>query len=155
RDDDNDADHDEHFDKREAARDLSLESRSYAMQRSVYHAKRGSGIPQIVMNHTISVLKTRKGPNGTSLFIVICSEPDRRRLRGIRSHPEMTAPITNARKPATMPLSAPSSQPMPSASFGSPSPIHFPLETSHRKKSGAAAIGPARSTRGTLMLGSR
>ena len=45
---------------------------------------------------------------------------------------------------AHTPQSGPRSQPTPSASFGSPSPIHAPFENSHSKKSGNAAAGPAR-----------
>lgn len=37
-------------------------------------------------------------------------------------------------------------QPIPSANFASPSPIHLPPEKSQRAKSGNAAIGPANTT---------
>lgn len=54
------------------------------------------------------------------------------------------APITNAKNTARMPVTGPSSHPMPSASFTSPNPIHIPREKNQSPKSGAATVGPAR-----------
>ena len=57
----------------------------------------------------------------------------------------MTAPRTKARKSATVPYTAPRSQPMPSTSFTSPKPIHRPFDVNQRIKSGNAVKGPARA----------
>ena len=104
----------------------------------------------------IMQLNIRKGPNGISLFIVnppesiseevIPSVYSARRMcgRGKSTQTDMRAPMTNAEKIAKSPSAGPSSHPIPSASFASPSPIHLPREKSQSAKSGAAAMGPAR-----------
>src|SRR3989344_2972222 len=108
--------------------------------------------------HTNMQAAIKNGPNGTSLFIVNPRENFCETNVGVNLftnsfqntdenaiNPRPTiAPVMNARSTALMPPCGPKSQPMPSASFESPSPIHFPTETSHKAKSGSATAGPAR-----------
>jgi len=54
-----------------------------------------------------------------------------------------TAPIQNANIIEANPKEAPSIQPIPSISFASPKPIHWPLDTNQRKANGRASTGPA------------
>ena len=81
----------------------------------------------------------RYGPNGIS-------------IRGLNfflseiSHiTEKAAAIQNAKTRALIPADTPSSQPIPSVSFASPRPIHFPFDTNHSNANGNAKSGPAMS----------
>src|SRR3989344_2955943 len=112
--------------------------------------------PYMCMNHTKKQLAMRNGPNGISLCIVNPRFPVRNARVGVNlsstrcqkveeknnSGTETSAPRTNANRSALMPHSIPRSQPIGSASFTSPSPIHLPRDTNQSAKSGSATRGP-------------
>jgi hypothetical protein len=75
---------------------------------------------------------TKKGPKGISLLKVI-------RLTDVHFCHAMyaktyTVPIQKAKNKDATPEESPKNHPIPKASFASPSPIPFPLVTSHKKK---------------------
>lgn len=56
---------------------------------------------------------------------------------------EKIAPIQKAKISADSPDTNPSKNPIPRASFPSPSPINLPPEKNHRQKNGIKKINPA------------
>ena len=89
----------------------------------------------------ITTIKPRikNGPKGISLFIVTFSCPADNRVilpNKIIPRPK-SAPIQKARTIAIYALLIPKNQPIPSASFASPNPIHVPCEKYQRAANGA------------------
>lgn len=79
--------------------------------------------------------KTKNGANGISLFIEYLLE------RNINKSPTI-APDQNENTTLEKILLIPINQPSPTASFASPRPIHFPLETNHNNANGAEITSP-------------
>ena len=102
-------------------------------------------------------LAMRNGPNGTSLPIVNRARCIPNKRMGVnedensKSPSPTMAPRMKEKKTAATPRIGPKSQPIPSANFTSPKPIHLPYDTSHNKKSGNAAQGPAMKNKKSMV----
>lgn len=84
---------------------------------------------------TMNVAITRNGAKGIS-------ERNEYFRDSANKHIPTMPPIQNANNSALSPPVNPNSQPIPSASFTSPKPIHRPLEMPHNKKNGSATTTP-------------
>src|SRR6185312_13233778 len=109
----------------------------------------------------------RNGPKATSLLIVnphinldeidVGVKPRTAAMtagddRGKSMQTDTIAPRTNAETTAAKPYKGPRSQPIPSASFASPSPIHVPRETNQSAAKGSAKNGPASTVQSRFVI---
>lgn len=92
----------------------------------------------------IIIPNMRKGPKGISLFIVMRLPFEFNEKNSI-SMILMIAPIQKEIRIALAPSESPRNQPIPSASFPSPKPIHLPPEKNHSIKNGKNSIGPEKN----------
>jgi len=94
--------------------------------------------------NTIIIPNMRKGPKGISLFIVMRLSFEFNEKNSI-SIILMIAPTQKEIRMALAPSESPKNQPIPSANFPSPKPIHFPPEKNQSMKNGRNSIGPEKN----------